>query len=100
VPQKTAQQYDGKGSPSKLKLSPGPKGFPLFGSVFEPKGDTIGYLTKCTLEYGDIVFFRFLGVPACYISRPEYIESILVTQSNNFVKSKDYRAMRRVLACC
>jgi cytochrome P450 len=67
------------------------------GSVFEPKGDTIAYLTKCTREYGDIVFFRFLGVPACYLSRPEYIESVLVTQNNNFVKSKDYRAMRRVL---
>ena len=69
----------------------------MLGSVFEPKGDTIRYLTSCAREYGDIVFFRFLGVPACYVSRPEYIESILVTQSNNFVKSKDYRAMRRVL---
>ncbi len=65
--------------------------------MFEPKGDTIRYLTQCTREYGDIVFFRFLGVPACYLSRPDYIESVLVTQSNNFVKSKDYRAMRRVL---
>ena len=80
-----------------MNLPPGPKGFPVFGSVFEPKGDTITYLRKCTREYGDIVFFRFLGVPACYISRPDYIESVLVTQSNNFVKSKDYRAMRRVL---
>ncbi len=67
------------------------------GSVFEPKGDTIRYLTKCAREYGDIVFFRFLGVPACFVNRPDYIESVLVTQNNNFVKSKDYRAMRRVL---
>ena len=65
--------------------------------MFEPHGDTIGYLTKCAREYGDIVFFRFLGVPACYLNRPDYIESVLVTQSGNFVKSKDYRAMRRVL---
>jgi cytochrome P450 len=80
-----------------LKLPPGPKGFPLFGNVFEPRGDSIGYLTRCAREYGDIVFFRFLGVPACYVNRPDYIESVLVTQNNNFVKSKDYRAMRRVL---
>ena len=65
--------------------------------MFEPKGDTIRYLTKCAREYGDIVFFRFLGVPACFVNRPDYIESVLVTQNNNFVKSKDYRAMRRVL---
>ena len=69
----------------------------MFGSVFEPKGDSIRYLTKCAREYGDIVFFRFLGVPACFVNRPDYIESVLVTQNNNFVKSKDYRAMRRVL---
>ncbi len=69
----------------------------MFGSVFEPKGDSIRYLTKCSREYGDIVFFRFLGVPACFVNRPDYIESVLVTQNNNFVKSKDYRAMRRVL---
>jgi cytochrome P450 len=80
-----------------LNLPPGPKGLPLFGSVFEPRGDSIGYLTRCAREYGDIVFFRFLGVPACFVNRPDYIESVLVTQNNNFVKSKDYRAMRRVL---
>ncbi len=65
--------------------------------MFEPRGDSIGYLTRCAREYGDIVFFRFMGVPACYVNRPDYIESVLVTQNNNFVKSKDYRAMRRVL---
>lgn len=65
--------------------------------MFEPQGDSIRYLTKCSREYGDIVFFRFLGVPACFVNRPDYIESVLVTQNNNFVKSKDYRAMRRVL---
>ena len=65
--------------------------------MFEPKGDSIRYLTKCSGEYGDVVFFRFLGVPACFVNRPDFIESVLVTQNNNFVKSKDYRAMRRVL---
>jgi cytochrome P450 len=33
----------------------------------------------------------------CFVNRPDYIESILVTQSGNFEKSKDYRALRRVL---
>ncbi len=78
----------------QLNLPPGPKGFPVLGSVFEPKGDTITYLTNCTREYGDIVFFRFLGVPACYVQASGSTSSpSLVTQNNNFVKSKDYRAM-------
>jgi cytochrome P450 len=67
------------------------------GNVFEPRGDAIGYFTKCFREYGDIVFLRFLGVPLCLLNRPDCIESVLVTQHNNFEKSKDYRALRRVL---
>lgn len=65
--------------------------------MFEPRGDAVGYFTRCVREYGDIVFLRFLGVPMCFVNRPEFIESVLVTQSNNFEKSKDYRALRRVL---
>jgi len=80
-----------------LKLPPGPKGRPIIGNVFEPRGDAIGYFTKCFRDYGDIVFLRFLGVPMCLINRPDCIESVLVTQNNNFEKSKDYRALRRVL---
>ncbi|HVA94919.1 MAG TPA: cytochrome P450, partial [Candidatus Dormibacteraeota bacterium] len=80
-----------------MNLPPGPKGLPLFGNMFEPRGDAIGYFTRCVREYGDIVFLRFLGVPMCFVNRPEYIESVLVTQSGNFEKSKDYRALRRVL---
>jgi cytochrome P450 len=33
----------------------------------------------------------------CLVNRPDYIEAVLVTQHNNFEKSKDYRALRRVL---
>ncbi len=33
----------------------------------------------------------------CIVNRPDFIESVLVTQHNNFEKSKDYRALRRVL---
>ena len=80
-----------------MKLPPGPKGVPLFGNVFGPRGDAIGYFTNCVRDYGDIVFMRFLGVPVCFVNRPDYIESVLVTQSGNFEKSKDYRALRRVL---
>ena len=80
-----------------MKLPPGPKGLPIVGNMFEPRGDAIRYFTKCIREYGDIVFLRFLGVPMCLVNRPDCIESVLVTQHNNFEKSKDYRALRRVL---
>ena len=84
-------------SKTGLNLPPGPKGLPLVGNVFEPRGDAVGYFTRCVRDYGDIVFLHFLGVPMCFVNRPEYIESVLVTQHLNFEKSKDYRALRRVL---
>jgi cytochrome P450 len=90
-------ERDEKGNPAKLKLPPGPKGVPVFGNFFEPKGDSIGYFNRCVRDYGDIIFFRFVGVPMCFVNRPDYIESVLVAQSSNFEKSKDYRALHRVL---
>lgn len=80
-----------------LKLPPGPKGVPVFGNFFEPRVDTITFFKNCAQNYGDIVFYRLMGVPVCFVNRPDYVESILVTQHSNFVKSKDYRAMRRLL---
>ena len=84
-------------SKAAAKRPPGPKGLPFFGEVFKPRGDAIGYLASIAREYGDIVFVRFLGVPMCLLNRPEYIESVLTTQHYNFEKSKDYRALRRLL---
>lgn len=77
------------------KLPPGPKGLPIVGNLFEPRGDALGYMARSLQEYGDIVFFRLLGVPMCLVNRPEYIESVLVTQPQNFGKSKDYRALHQ-----
>ena len=67
------------------------------GNIFEPRGDANSYFKQCFREFGDIVFLRFLAVPMCLVNRPDCIESVLVTQHNNFEKSKDYRALRRVL---
>ena len=80
-----------------MKLPPGPKGHPIIGNLLEPRGDAVAYFKRCFRDYGDIVFVRFLGVPMCLVNRPDCIESVLVTQNNNFEKSKDYRALRRVL---
>jgi cytochrome P450 len=82
---------------SSLKLPPGPKGRFLLGGTLEFSRDWLGFLVRCAREYDDIVFLRLLGTPVCLLYRPDYIESVLVTNQANFVKSKDYRAMRRVL---
>jgi cytochrome P450 len=59
--------------------------------------DWIGFLSDCARKYGDAVFFRFFGTPICLLTHPEYIEQVLVTNQSNFVKSRDYRVLVRVM---
>lgn len=79
------------------KLPPGPKGRHLLGSTFELSRDWLGFLTRCAREYGDVVFFRFFHTPVCLVNHPDLIESVLVTNQRNFLKSKDYRVLRSAL---
>src|SRR5215471_8863087 len=78
------------------RLPPGPKGRFLVGTIPKISRDWLTFLEECTRQYGDVFYFRFLNIPVCYLVRPEHIELVLVTQHQNFIKSKDYRAMRRI----
>ena len=78
-------------------LPPGPKGRFLIGSLLDLGSDWFGYLRKCEQDYGDVVFFRFGGVPICLLTHPDAVEQVLVTNSSNFVKSRAYRAISRIL---
>ncbi len=84
-------------SSSSANLPPGPPGRFLAGSAFDLARDWMGYLGKCAREYGDIVFFRFFGVPVCLLVHPDYIEYVLVTNQSNFEKSRDYRVLVYVM---
>jgi cytochrome P450 len=59
--------------------------------------DWSGFLTRCAREYGDVVYFRFLNVPICLVVHPDGIEQILVKSHSNFLKARDYRALRPIL---
>lgn len=84
----------GRSSPG---LPPGPGGRIIFGNAWDLARDWMGFLSHCARKYGDAVFFRFLGTPLCLLTRPEYIEYVLVTNQSNFVKSRDYRVLERVM---
>ncbi len=78
-------------------LPPGPKGiFPL-GNVLQLAPDWMGFCTQCVRQYGDTVLLRFLRIPICLVANPEGIESVLVTNYANFIKSRDYRAMEPMM---
>jgi cytochrome P450 len=81
----------------RRKLPPGPRGLAAITNVLTLGRDWSGYLARCAREYGDIVFFRFLRYPFCLVVHPDDIEYVLVKNPGNFVKSRDYRALRALL---
>jgi cytochrome P450 len=66
---------------------PGPKGLPFLGIALEIRKDPLGTLRRIAREYGDIVGFQALGMPRVLLSRPEYVQQLLVLDHAKFHKS-------------
>jgi cytochrome P450 len=49
-------------------------------------GDALATLENWAHEYGDIFFYRAVGLRVCYPTHPDYIEDIVVKRNHNFVK--------------
>src|SRR5258708_17987706 len=88
-------------SPSVVKhprrFPPGPKGHFLLGNLAAVSRDWLGSYAQCARESGAVVHLRSLHVPICLLMHPRDIEYVLVTNTGNFTKSADYRALARVL---
>jgi cytochrome P450 len=82
---------------STLPLPPGPKGKFLLGNVLELASHWSGYSARCAKEFGDVVLYRFFHIPIVMVSDPDAIESILVRNASNFLKSRDYAAIASFL---
>ena len=78
-------------------LPPGPAGRFILGNALDLSRDWMGFLGECAHRYGDVVFFRFFNVPICLLVHPDFIEYVLVSNPSNFVKSRDYRVLSRVM---
>src|SRR2546430_17644797 len=76
------------GRKSKAQIRPpGPKGTPIMGVMREFNRDSLGFINRAQREYGDIVWMRFLYVPALFLYHPNEIEYVLATNPKNFIKS-------------
>jgi cytochrome P450 len=79
-------------------LPPGPKGRFLIGNALDfSRGDWLEFFVRCAREHGNVVFFRFLNLPMCLLTHPDDIENVLVKNASNFVKSRNYRALKPIL---
>lgn len=66
---------------------PGPNGLPFLGMALEIRKDPLGTLQRMAREYGDIVGFQALGMPRVLLSRPEYVQQLLVLDHAKLHKS-------------
>src|SRR5256884_1265279 len=76
----------------KSKRPPGPKGSPIMGVMREFNRDSLGFIERCARDHGDVVWMRFLYVPALFLYHPNDIEYVLSTNSKNFIKSMSLRS--------
>ena len=74
------------------KRPPGPKGSPIMGVMSEFNRDQLGFIERAQREYGDIVWMRFLYVPALFLYHPKDIEYVLTTNPRNFIKAMSLRS--------
>ena len=62
------------------------------GVMREFNRDQLGFIERAQREYGDVVWMRFLYVPAIFLYHPDDVEYVLVTNPKNFIKSMSLRS--------
>ena len=75
-----------------VKRPPGPRNFPLAGNLYSFRANPLVFLAKAAREYGDVVYFRVVRQHLHLLNHPDHVRDILVTNQNNFIKS---RALQR-----
>src|ERR1700675_2248428 len=78
--------------PIEASRPPGPKGAPIMGVMRDFNRDQLNFIEHCRDEYGDVVWMRFLYVPALFLYHPDDVEYVLVTNPKNFIKSMTLRS--------
>ena len=71
---------------------PGPRGAPIMGVMREFNRDHLGFIERAQREYGDVVWMRFLYVPALFLYHPDDVEYVLATNPKNFIKAMSLRS--------
>lgn len=71
-----------------ISRPPGPKNPPIVGNLIAFRANPLVYLTNAARQYGDIVYFRVMKQHMYALSHPDFVRDVLVTNQNNFVKSR------------
>ena len=81
-------------NPSPSGTPPGPKGWPLLGSLSEFHSDPLTFLQRLSREHGDVAVFYLGTIPVYLVSHPELIGQILLKNHKIMHKDEIYRRMK------
>src|SRR3954466_16355859 len=89
----------GRGEPPMAtpRHPPGPKGHWLTGNLAEFRQDKLAFFTRCAREFGDVVSLLLGPHPWVFLNHPDYIEQVLVTDTQHFTKHYVIQFLRPVL---
>lgn len=80
-----------------LGRPPGPSGVPFFGSYFELKRSPTDFFLRLRQDYGEISYFRLAHQHVTLLTRPDFVQEVLMTHESNFTKSRILQRAKRVL---
>ncbi|MGE5190904.1 MAG: cytochrome P450 [Deltaproteobacteria bacterium] len=69
----------------------------LLGNLREFRQDMLGVYARCARECGDIASYRIGPRRLLFLSHPEYIEQVLVTENRKFIKHYALRLLKPTL---
>lgn len=73
---------------SPKQTPPGPRGWPLVGSLPAFYRDPLGFNRRIAERYGDVALVRIAGLSYYVLSNPDDIDAVLVTKNRDFKKGK------------
>jgi len=80
------------------KLAPGPKRKALGDQLVPMSRDPLRFLLKIAHEHPNIATFKLGPQRTFLLSKPEYIEDVLVANDWNFLKGRGFSARKRFWA--
>ena len=83
---------------SERKLAPGPKRKALGDQLVPMSRDPLKFLLKIAQEHPDIATFKLGPQRTFLLSKPEYIEDVLVANDWNFLKGRGLQRAKKVLS--
>lgn len=80
-----------------VKIPPGPRRWPVIGQLLAFRRDPLQFLQSLPPAYGGIAFLRLGNQDVYFLNDAKLIEQVLVTENQNFTKSRVLQRARTFL---